>query len=110
MVELGVLRAVGLSQRQLIGLLAIEQALVIGAGALIGSLIGTLISELFIPFLQVRLGAFPLTPPFRVIIPWEQVALVYAVAGGLLVGTVLVIFVLLRRMRIFEAVKLGEAV
>ena len=109
-VELGVLRAIGLSHRQLVGLLAIEQTLVIGAGALIGSLIGTFVSELFIPFLQVRLGAFPLTPPFRVIIPWEQVGLVYAVAGGLLAGTVLVIFVLLRRMRIFEAVKLGEAV
>jgi putative ABC transport system permease protein len=35
---------------------------------------------------------------------------VYAVAGGLLACTVAAILILLRRMRIFEAVKLGEAV
>jgi putative ABC transport system permease protein len=110
LVELGVLRAIGLSTRQLGVLLASEQALVIGFGALLGTAIGVLVSELFVPFLQVRLGTYPLTPPFLVRIPWEQIGLVYAVAGGLLACTVAAILILLRRMRIFEAVKLGEAV
>jgi putative ABC transport system permease protein len=110
LVELGVLRAMGLSGGQLGGLLIVEQALVIGMGAVIGTALGVLASELFVPFLQVRTGVFPDTPPFVVQIAWDQIRIVYAVAGGLLVGTVAAILLLLRRMRIFEAVKLGEAV
>ena len=110
LVELGVLQAIGLSARQLAVLLTAEQTLVIGVGALLGSAFGILASELFIPFMQVRLGTYPLTPAFLVRIPWEQIGLVYAVAGSVLAGTVVAILILLRRMRIFEAVKLGEAV
>ncbi|MEN9938149.1 MAG: hypothetical protein RLZZ387_4728 [Chloroflexota bacterium] len=110
LVELGVLRAMGLSGGQLGVLLIVEQALVIGLGAAIGTGLGVLASQLFVPFLQVRTGVFPNTPPFVVQIAWDQIAIVYAVAGGLLVFTVVAILALLRRMRIFEAVKLGEAV
>ncbi|MDQ5852889.1 MAG: hypothetical protein M3380_12640, partial [Chloroflexota bacterium] len=67
-------------------------------------------SRLFVPFLQVRVGEFPDTPPFVVQIAWDQIALVYGVAAGLLLLTVGATLLLLRRMRIFEAVKLGEAV
>jgi putative ABC transport system permease protein len=110
LVELGVLRAMGLSGGQLSTLLIVEQALVIGLGAGIGTGLGVLASLLFVPFLQVRTGVFPNTPPFVVQIAWDQIAIVYLVAGGLLVFTVLAILLLLQRMRIFEAVKLGEAV
>jgi putative ABC transport system permease protein len=110
LVELGVLRAMGLSGGQLRTLLITEQALVIGLGALIGTGLGVLASLMFVPFLRVRTGVFPDTPPFIVQIAWDQIAIVYAVAGGLLVFTVAAILLLLRRMRIFEAVKLGEAV
>ncbi len=110
LVELGVLRAMGLSGGQLRTLLIVEQTLVIGLGAAIGTGLGVLASLLFVPFLQVRTGLFPDTPPFVVQIAWDQIAIVYLVAGGLLVFTVAAILALLRRMRIFEAVKLGEAV
>lgn len=110
LVELGVLRAMGLAGGQLRTLLIVEQALVIGLGAGIGTGLGVLASLMFVPFLQVRTGVFPDTPPFVVQIAWDQIAIVYTVAGGLLVCTVAAILLLLRRMRIFEAVKLGEAV
>lgn len=110
LVELGVLRAIGLSTRQLSVLLIFEQTLVVGSGAVPGTLVGTLTSRLFIPFLQVRTGVYPETPPFVVQIDWERIALVYGISGGLLAATIVVIVLLLRRMRIFEAVKLGEAV
>lgn len=110
LVELGVLRAIGLSTRQLSVLLIFEQTLVVGSGAVPGTLVGILTSRLFIPFLQVRTGVYPETPPFVVQIDWERIALVYGISGGLLAATIVVIVLLLRRMRIFEAVKLGEAV
>ncbi len=110
LVELGVLRAIGLSTRQLSMLLIFEQTLVVGSGAVPGTLVGILTSRLFIPFLQVRTGVYPETPPFVVQIDWERIVLVYGISGSLLAATIVVIVLLLRRMRIFEAVKLGEAV
>jgi putative ABC transport system permease protein len=110
LVELGVLRAIGLSTRQLSMLLVFEQMLVVGFGAVSGTLVGILTSRLFIPFLQVRTGVYPETPPFVVRIDWERIALVYGISGGLLAATIVVTVLLLHRMRIFEAVKLGEAV
>ncbi len=110
MVELGTLRAIGLSTGQLTALLLCEQALVIGTGALLGSGLGVLASRLFVPFLQVRTGTFPDTPPFRVAIATTQLGQIYIGAGILLVCAIIFTLILLRRMRIFEAVKLGETV
>ena len=110
MVELGVLRAIGLGTRQVALLLVCEQTLVIGIGTVLGTGFGILTSRMFVPFLQIRTGQFPDTPPFLVQIAWGQIGLIYAVAAGMLVVTVIATLMLLRRMRIFEAVKLGEAV
>ena len=77
---------------------------------MLGTAFGVVASRMFLPFLQVRTGEFPDTPPFLVHIAWDQIGLVYAVAAIMLVITVVVTLLLLQRMRIFEAVKLGEAV
>ncbi len=109
MAELGVLRAIGMSTGQLTRLLVCEQALVICIGCALGTALGVLTSRLFTPFLQVRTGVFPDTPPFVPLIAWDQIALFYAAAAGLLLCTTGVTLVLLWRMRLFEALKLGEA-
>jgi putative ABC transport system permease protein len=49
-------------------------------------------------------------PPFAVNIATEQILIIYAVFGFVLVATVLITVVLLRRMKLFQAVKLGEAI
>ncbi len=109
-VELGMLRAIGLSTRQLGTLLACEQVLIVGVGMLAGTIIGVSASVLFIPFLQVRGGEHPQTPPFLVQIAWGQIELIYLVFGALLATAVLVTLWLLRRMQLFQAIKLGEAI
>jgi putative ABC transport system permease protein len=109
-VELGTLRAIGLSTGQLIALLGWEQALLVGAGMLGGTLIGVSASLLFIPFLQIRGGQHPQTPPFVVQVAWQQIGAIYLVFGAMLLGAVLLTIVLLRRMKLFQAVKLGEAI
>jgi putative ABC transport system permease protein len=40
----------------------------------------------------------------------EQILIIYAVFGVVLVATVAITVVLLRRMKLFQAVKLGEAI
>jgi putative ABC transport system permease protein len=109
-VELGVLRAVGLSVSQMTVLLASELALLIVTGVAAGTLLGAAASELFIPFLQVGAGAAARVPPFVVIIAWPTILRIYGLMGALFVITLVLLAVLLLRMRIFQAVKMGETV
>ncbi len=109
-IELGVLRAVGLSVSQMTVLLASELAALILVGAAAGTLLGAVASELFIPFLQVGAGPAARVPPFVVIIAWPTVLRIYGLMGLLFVITLFLLAALLLRMRIFQAVKMGETV
>jgi putative ABC transport system permease protein len=107
-IELGTLRAVGLSVGQMAAFLIGEQALLILIGGGLGTALGIWASTLFIPYLQVGAGKMAQVPPFVVQIAWEQLWTIYAIFGIMFVAAVAVLLVLLMRMRIFEAVKLGE--
>lgn len=109
-IELGMLRAIGLSIGQMSAYLSAEQALIVISGMGLGTLIGVAASTLFIPFLQVGLGSAAQVPPFIVKIAWDQLLTIYAIFGGMFVVAVVILIILLLRMKVFEAVKLGEAV
>jgi putative ABC transport system permease protein len=107
-VELGILRAIGLSAGQMTLFLAWELAFLILVGLVVGTGIGIGISKLFIPYLQVGVGAAARVPPFVVETPWPTVIRVAELFGLLFVAALAVLASLLLRMRIFEAIKLGE--
>jgi putative ABC transport system permease protein len=109
-IELGMLRAVGLSVTQMALFLTGEQAIVILTGAGLGTALGVLASQLFIPFLQVGTDKYAQVPPFVVQIAWGQLWTIYAVFGAMFLIAVGVLVALLIRMKIFEAVKLGESI
>jgi putative ABC transport system permease protein len=107
-IELGVLRAVGLSVGQMAVFLVAEQLTLVATGALAGTGLGVLVSNLFIPFFQVQTGRHPFIPPFVVQIAWEEIFYIYIVFGAMFLAAVLALLLSLRRMRVFEAIKLGE--
>ena len=109
-IELGTLRALGLSVWQMGAFLAGEQAILILTGLGLGTGLGIWTSRLFIPFLQIGSEKTAQIPPFVVQIAWDQLWLIYALFGAMFVLAVSVLVLLLVRMRIFEAVKLGETV
>jgi len=109
-VELGTLRAIGLSTGQMAAMLACEQLIIIGLSVVIGTVLGVLVSDMFIPFLQVSTGEHPQTPPFLVLIAWDRLMLIYLIFAVLLGLALVMLAMLLLRMKIFQAVKLGESV
>lgn len=109
-IQLGMLRAIGLSIGQMAAYLAGEQALLILAGIGLGTGFGVWASRIFIPFLQVGADRAALIPPFVVQIAWQQVSTIYLLFGVMFVTAVIALTALLIRMRLFEAVKLGETV
>ena len=109
-IELGMLRAIGLSVGQMSAYLAGEQAVLILAGLGIGTALGFFASLLFIPYFQVGSDKAALVPPFIVQIAWSQLGTIYAIFAVMFVLAVVVLSFLLVRMKIFEAVKMGEAI
>jgi putative ABC transport system permease protein len=107
-IELGVLRAIGLSSSQMTVLLASELAFLILTGLVMGTVLGSWASNLFIPYMQVGGGATANVPPYVVMMPWPTLVRIYLLMGVLFLTTLSLLAAMLLRMRIFQAVKLGE--
>jgi putative ABC transport system permease protein len=109
-IEIGVLRAIGLSLGQMVSFLAWELATLIGVGLAAGTGLGVMVSRLFIPYLQVGSTAASKIPPYVVIIAWPEIIRIYSLFGGMFVIAMIGLAFMLVRIKIFEAVKLGETV
>ncbi|CAN5682216.1 hypothetical protein BH10CHL1_BH10CHL1_34390 [soil metagenome] len=109
-IELGTLRAIGLSPFQMTTFVAWELAFLIVLGLGAGTIIGTLISLVFIPYLQIGAGATAMIPPFDVEIAWPAIMRIYILFGVLFLIALSVLAGALLRMKIFQAIKLGETV
>lgn len=109
-IELGVLRAIGLSAWQMTVFLGWELAFLLLVGAAAGTGLGAWVSKLFIPYLQSGSGGGVETqfPPFVVAIDWLAIFRVYVLFGLLFVAALAGLAALLMRIKIFQAVKLGE--
>jgi putative ABC transport system permease protein len=109
-VQLGVLRAIGLSTRQMAAALVVEQSLVLLVGLAAGTVIAVWTAYLFIPYLPVMSGSHPGVPPYLVEIAWDDIMRVYLIFGVMLISGIGLTIWSLTRMKIFQAVKLGEIV
>jgi putative ABC transport system permease protein len=107
-IEMGMLRAIGLSVKQMTRLLAAELASLVLLGIGVGTVLGVLASKLFVPFLQIGTTAQAQYPPFRVEIAWLSIFQIYVLFIILFITALGALSKLLLRMKIFQAVKLGE--
>ena len=108
LLQMGILRAIGLSSPQLFVLLMFEQFFLILLGVGAGTGFGLWTSNLFIPFLQVSADQNGQVPKFVVETAWNDITRIYVVLGLMLGVGLLVMIGLLRRMKVYQAVKLGE--
>src|SRR5690606_16409625 len=107
-VQFGVLRAMGLSRRQLTGMLLLEQVFTAGLSIGLGIGIGRLASYLYLPFLQTSENVQQQVPPFRVIFDAKDDLAIYIVVTFMLLVGAALLFMHIRRLRVHQAVKLGE--
>jgi putative ABC transport system permease protein len=107
-IQMGVLRAIGLSISQMRNSLGLELAGLIILGVASGSGIGMFIATLFIPYLPVSTGTGVEILPQITQIAWSKMVLVYLLFSCvLLLGLAMLVF-FLRKIKIFQAIKLGE--
>lgn len=106
--QFGILRAMGISFMQLVGMLISEQILTSGAAILLGSVTGLLTSRLFVPLFKLSFNPATQVPPFQVTFdPNDQLQL-YLIAGVMMGIGLLILGYMLSRIKIHQAVKLGE--
>ncbi len=107
-VQFGVLRAMGLSRKQLTGMLLLEQIFTAGLSIALGIAIGKIASLLFLPFLQTTENVANSVPPFRVVFDSKDTAQLYIVVGVMMLMGAGLLLVHIRRLRVHQAVKMGE--
>lgn len=104
-VQLGSLRAMGLSGGTVALYLIFSQGLASLSGILGGTAIGVLTTNLYLPLLDFSNGL----PPYLVRVAWDEITLVYAVFAAILLFTTLFTTILLGRESLAAIVKLGDA-
>jgi putative ABC transport system permease protein len=108
-IEMGMLRAIGLSVKQMTSFLAAELAALILLGIGAGTVVGVFASKMFVPFLQIGSTSQTNYPPFQIEIAWFSIFQIYALFIILFVVALGVLSAILLRMKIFQAIKLGES-
>lgn len=105
--QFGVLRAVGVMRRQIIGQIALEYTLLTAYGTLAGALIGTTASRLFTPFFRITgQGAIAL-PPLLPIVAEDQIARMALLFALIIVLIELGVTVQAMSRHIFDALRMG---
>jgi predicted lysophospholipase L1 biosynthesis ABC-type transport system permease subunit len=108
LVEFALLRAVGLSNRQLLGWLSLENALLVVFGLVGGTLLGIGLAWLVLPLITITQEATQAVPGIIVVYPWWTILWLELGIIGVLAAAVGLLAFMLRRMGLGALLRLGE--
>lgn len=106
--QFGIFRAMGLTMKNIIAMLISEQILISVLSILVGIIIGGVTSDLFIPMLQISYSAEEMSIPFKVFAYGADFMKIYSIIGIMLITGISVLTVIVSRININQAIKLGE--
>ncbi|MBM7573400.1 FtsX-like permease family protein [Aquibacillus albus] len=106
--QYGIYRAMGISLKQLVGILTWEQLFTSGLTCLLGIIIGGVTSQLFVPLFQLSFDPKEQVPPFQVIFDASDEMKIYFFILFMLTIGLTILLILLKRIRVHQAIKLGE--
>ncbi len=107
--EFGVLRAMGLATRQLLGILVFEGFIMLGLGLVAGTGIGYGLAYIMRPFLSLALASSMGGKAIdRVLINWDVLGPVYTVLVGIYLLSLAFLLVILLRTKIHRVLRIGE--
>ncbi|MCH5269489.1 MAG: FtsX-like permease family protein [Lachnospiraceae bacterium] len=104
----GVLRACGMHRGELFEILMYEQLFSGGFAIFVGLGIGVITSRIFVPILQTAYAAANQALPLRLITNIADTLRLYGVIGGMMLICLAVLILLVYKLNITKALKLGE--
>ncbi|GAB4329248.1 MAG: ABC transporter permease [Dehalococcoidia bacterium] len=106
--EFAILRTMGFSGRQILGVVAFEQCFVIVAGVAAGTLLGFPLGRLLIDSLSLTEDGSEVIPPLVSEVSWTTVLTVYGLLGMVFVATVAALVALYSRLALHRTLRMGE--
>lgn len=87
--EMALLRTVGVGNLSILIQIALEYAIIVGTGLVLGVLLGNRISLLLLAYLEIDEKGRTVLPPFQIETDWQILGIAFAVLAGVLVIGVL---------------------
>lgn len=106
--QFGILRAMGMTMREIIAMLGYEQILVSGVSIAIAFVIGGITSDIFVPVFQSMYSLSDQIPPFIVSASAGDYIKIYVLIAIMLAGGFVILGGIIRKININKALKLGE--
>lgn len=106
--EFAVLRTLGFSWKQIISLVSLEQVCVIGLGMGIGTLLGSRLSRIMMPFLQLTEKGETVIPPFAIVTDWSTISIAYIILTIAFIVTMSLVVLFFSRVALHRALRMGE--
>ncbi|MCP5099952.1 MAG: ABC transporter permease, partial [Chloroflexi bacterium] len=104
----GVLRAIGLSPRQLYTILTLEQVVLVLSGLAVGTGLGYMLNQLTLSDLPITLGGSAPVPPFIPQSGWQGVGQIYLTLAIAFLITLGLATILLWRSQLHQVLRIGE--
>ena len=105
---LGIFRAMGMTMREIIGMLINEQVFISLTSIALGVGAGLLTSRLYIPLVQIAYASADTVIPLEIVAEGSDMARLLVVVAVMVALCMAVLGVLISRIRISQALKLGE--
>jgi putative ABC transport system permease protein len=106
--QFGVMRAIGLMHRQVIGQVALEYSVLTAYGALVGAAIGLITAEWFAPFFRIPDAAGAPPPPLIPLIQQDATLRFALTFAGLMILVELGVLMRALSSRLFDALRMGH--
>lgn len=106
--QFGIFRAMGMSLREIISMLINEQLFISGLSIATGAAIGIGASRLFIPLIQIAYAASDNVLPLSIITDTSDFVRLFSVIGAVMLICMVILGVIISRIKIAQALKLGE--
>ena len=106
--QFGILRAMGMTMREIIVMLGYEQILVSGVSIAVAFVIGGITSDIFVPVFQSMYAVADQIPPFIVSAAAGDYIKIYILIAIMLGGGFAILGGIIRKININKALKLGE--
>ena len=106
--QFGIFRAMGMTKKNVLAMIAVEQALISLVAIVMGIVIGGISCRLFMPLLQVMGSAAEQVPPFRLVAARQDYIKLYSLVVIMIAGGFALIGAMVSKIKIAQVIKLGE--
>ncbi|MBQ2433225.1 MAG: ABC transporter permease, partial [Clostridia bacterium] len=106
--QFGIYRAMGMSMREIFTMLINEQILISVVSIVLGGVIGFVASSLFMPMIQIAYSSIDNALPLTNAINITATTQLFTIVGCMLLMCMVILAAIIRRMKIAQALKLGE--